>query len=813
MRCVILILLATLLADDLLAAPRREESGWTLFQKRDYAAALKRFESEVNQAREWAPIHDAMGWCHYFLGDYDDAEAKFKQALEYQADYKWSLQGLEAVSLARKAPLDTAAGLLSAGRYQEARAAYRRIAQGMTAADPAASAAAARCGEGWCLYYLGRSDEAKKAFRAALKGRSGFADALRGIAWCEFASARYRETLTALQLSFKEEPDHYRARLTAGWCHYWLENYSKGMEEFGRAERVSPYGYEARAGRGWCLYRLGRMEEAFAAFVRAVQSSPSAFNTDLRGLVEVVPDWRLLYNYAGWSALRAHLDSQALQEFQTAVALDSANADAHRGLAFAYFRLDQFDKIKQAADLARPSEGDLPQVSFPVELADGSYAEIAMNLTSLQGWVDYRRGLLDTALAGFRRVRAEHEQWVDAACGEGWGLFSQGNYPAAEKVFAEAERLLPGYSDATAGSAAVASWRFAEYNSAWELIMAGDSPGALRILERLRDRPDHRFPSERADLLEASIGWARLAAGEFDAAEKAFRKALEMNGQLGLAHRGWGNLLMAQQDWRRAAVRLKLALNDPELASDAVVATSLGWCLLQAGDLAGAKETLERVVAQNPGSATALAGMGSYYLHLGLYVDARVEFERAVYIDPTVADRSDLVQKMATEKELWKLHSPLGWSWFYRGDHARAEKEFRLALEKDPLELSVARGLGILLLRSARLEEAQPVLESCLQGAPAREPDWGTWSETLSEYGWALYTAKQYREAMGIFKRLETLHEGQDVRFADPFDGQGWCYLRMNKRNEAKRAFLEAVGIEARHESSLTGLETLTEME
>ena len=97
MRHVMLLVLTLLLMEGRSAASLADENGWTLFQQRDYAGALKRFKKEVNQAREWAPIHDAMGWCHYFLGDYDSAEQKFVEALQYEADYKWSLQGLELV--------------------------------------------------------------------------------------------------------------------------------------------------------------------------------------------------------------------------------------------------------------------------------------------------------------------------------------------------------------------------------------------------------------------------------------------------------------------------------------------------------------------------------------------------------------------------------------------------------------------------------------------------------------------------------------------------------------------------------------------
>ncbi|MBI4879437.1 MAG: tetratricopeptide repeat protein [Planctomycetes bacterium] len=717
------------------------------------------------------------------------------------------------MATARQAPMEKARALLAAGRYQEARLAYQLVHEGKTAADARALQADALAGEGLCLYYLGRYGDAVKAFRAALKVRPDFAAGCRGIAWCEYAEKDYREALTALELSFKTEPNDHLARVTAGWCHYYRGDFHKGLEEFQKAQAILPADYGGKLGEGWCLYRLERQDEAFGAFVQAVRLSPYALNAELRALVETRPEWRQLFKHAGWSALRAHLDSWAEREFQTAAALDPADADAVRGLAYAYFRMEQYEKAEEKAELASPAEQSLPGVSFPVALADGSCAEIAMNLESLQAWMDLRQGLYERALSRFRAVREKHPGWVDAACGEGWALYSQGNVSAAERVFTEAERILPGYPDAAAGTAAASAWRLADYNAAWEQMTAGDAQGARAAFERLKAGPDARFPAERADLLDASIGWARYFAGEHDEAAAAFRAALQRSPGLGLAHKGLGYVLMANKEWGLAAGRLKEALEDPAFARDADVAAALGLCLLEAGDAEEAERTLDLAVELNPASANALAARGAFFLRAGKPVDARVEYERAVYIDPAVGDRPDLRERMKTEAELWKLHSALGWSWFQRGDYARAEKEFQEALGKDPLEKSVPRGLGLAFLRSGRVDDAVVQLDRFLAAAPRSELDWGVFSETLSEYGWALFAAGRQREALGVFRRLEELHAGQKLRYADPFDGQGWCYLKLGKKLEAKKAFLSAIEIAPRHENSLKGLETLADME
>jgi Tfp pilus assembly protein PilF len=114
-------------------------------------------------------------------------------------------------------------------------------------------------------------------------------------------------------------------------------------------------------------------------------------------------------------------------------------------------------------------------------------------------------------------------------------------------------------------------------------------------------------------------------------------------------------------------------------------------------------------------------------------------------------------------------------------------------------------------LRRGEIKEARKLLDPWLKRAPASENPWSTVSSTLSELGWTLYGALRYRDALVVFRDLEKLHRGQRELYADPFDGQGWCYLRTDKKKEARKAFEAALAITPGYASSQTGLDTLDE--
>lgn len=787
------------------------QDAWALFRNRDYARALERFEKkEANLYPNWEVVHDAMGWCHYFLEDYVAAEAKFRKALQLNPDYSWSQQGLQALADLHSAPLQEAKELMEAGRFSEARAAYQRIQEGLTVA-PASHAVPAMIGEAWCLHGLTRFKEAKALFRAALKKKRGDAECYFGIGYCDYALLDYRNAIASLELGLKAEPGNFTAQLTIGWSYYWREKYDLALKAFDAARALPGADWQAWSGQGWCLYQRGDKAQARKAFETALELSPYALNNELRRIAETESGWRRLILLAGWSALRQQLNSWAQAEFEAEIAFDPSSVDAQCGLAFALFRLGSYEKALQQIQKARSRSIAAGPWNFPVNLADGTTIEVAMNLLSLQSWCQLRQGNSSDALAGFRAVRRAHPDWVDAACGEGWTLYAQGDYAGAEAVFAAAQQLQEGYPDAISGTSAVQSWRFQEYNDAWSLYYVGSYQAARDAFQAILRQDGHRYPKQRDDLLHASIAWTWMEDAKWQLAEDAFQRALELAPASGLALRGVAKLKMKQLKWEEAEEAYLRALAVADVNAIAEAHAELGWCLLRQTKIAAARRSLEKALQLDQNCSTAHAGLATLELTREQVVEARLAWERALSLEPALAERWNLAAQMEEHEELHKLHSALGWAWYYRSQYDQAEREFLLACERDPNEFTVLRGLGMLMLETNRVEQGTTYLLEYLERRPKRENPWGVWSTTTSALAWALYGAGDYKAALQQFRALGELHRDQKTRYADPFDGAGWCLLKQGKYGSARKEFLKAIEISPRHESSLQGLETIAE--
>jgi Tfp pilus assembly protein PilF len=76
-------------------------------------------------------------------------------------------------------------------------------------------------------------------------------------------------------------------------------------------------------------------------------------------------------------------------------------------------------------------------------------------------------------------------------------------------------------------------------------------------------------------------------------------------------------------------------------------------------------------------------------------------------------------------------------------------------------------------------------------------------------YGWKLYALGDFGGALKTFRQLAELHSGAKQAYADPHDGIGWCLAKQGKFKDAREAFLRAIAIEPRYESSLKGLESI----
>jgi Tfp pilus assembly protein PilF len=262
------------------------------------------------------------------------------------------------------------------------------------------------------------------------------------------------------------------------------------------------------------------------------------------------------------------------------------------------------------------------------------------------------------------------------------------------------------------------------------LALYGDALRSLLEAERLAAGRSLRQ-------LDAAVGTAQLARGEYAAAEKRFSNALTQAPQDAVLHRQRGKALMglARYDDADAALLQAIKLDPDEPAGRLLYAESL----FLRGRERSARDSLtayyERIQAAPPDGRHFQVSyeIARYSIILNELSTARTALERAVKIDTASAlARSELgrVAFWQGEFELAEtqfdavLASPGAGSdihadaWHHkgmiareRGDDAAAAKAFETALADQPDRAEVLQQYGAVLRRLGREEEARAVLD------------------------------------------------------------------------------------------------------
>jgi tetratricopeptide (TPR) repeat protein len=184
--------------------------------------------------------------------------------------------------------------------------------------------------------------------------------------------------------------------------------------------------------------------------------------------------------------------------------------------------------------------------------------------------------------------------------------------------------------------------QYAEAARMFESLMPSDDfsirLGIATAYTRLK-RPEARallaglVQQENTAETQLLIGQAHLAANEFDAAEAATRKALELRPEIRGAH-----FLLGAAAWKRQDAARAIAAWRDELARDPRHFEStfaLGAALAESGNRQAALPLLEQALAQRPQYAPALYYLGKL-AHAARQQRAQSLLELAVKLDPSI---------------------------------------------------------------------------------------------------------------------------------------------------------------------------------
>jgi predicted Zn-dependent protease len=276
------------------------------------------------------------------------------------------------------------------------------------------------------------------------------------------------------------------------------------------------------------------------------------------------------------------------------------------------------------------------------------------------GYVADAQNRLDDAAAHYRRAADANPQSFEAHLSLGLLLARQGKLADARPELAAATALDPGEAGAVLKARA---WRALAEIDRPGPGKAGDPAEASNdLLEALKLSPETPADS----LLAASLA---DEAGQYDAAEAAYRRILAKDSKSAPANAGLAHLLIARKQYPEAETLLRAALenspDDPALTaqlatvlaaedkaealpliqklhdahpSDAVITRMLAEVLAEAGDAAGSDHLYAGLLAANPSDPVLLIGHGQNLIRQLKYAEAFAAFVKATQLDPANPD-------------------------------------------------------------------------------------------------------------------------------------------------------------------------------
>ena len=322
-----------------------------------------------------------------------------------------------------------------------------------------------------------------------------------------------------------------------------------------------------------------------------------------------------------------------------------------------------------AAAAPQPVSEEVAQAEAAIVKSDWKAAEtrletwLAANPTDARalfdaGYVADAENRLDDAAGLYRRAVEANPQSFEAHVSLGLLLARQGKLAEARLELAAAIQLDPG--EAGPGAKARA-WR-----ALAEIDRAGDPADLAKasedLLEALKLSPE--TPADT--LLAASLA---DQAGQFDAAETAYRRILAKDPKSAPANAGLAHLMIARKQYPEAEDLLRTALqqspDDPALTaqlatvlaaqdkaealpliqklhdahpSDAAITRMLAEVLAVAGDAAGSDKLYIALLTASPEDPALLVAHGQNLIRRLKYPEAFAAFDKATRLDPANGD-------------------------------------------------------------------------------------------------------------------------------------------------------------------------------
>jgi tetratricopeptide (TPR) repeat protein len=175
--------------------------GWSEYFLGDFRGAVITFKTALRRQPTWEGLYDGLGWSRLRLGRYQMAAAAFQSALDRNPDYVDALNGLGSAQFER-------------GNYEAALPSLEKALEGSRRAlstEPP-EVTIVRGKMAWSLYYLERHREALAMFiRASLAAPDSYQYQV-GMGWCYLKLGQKDDARAAFRRAMKLGPSEEAAR-------------------------------------------------------------------------------------------------------------------------------------------------------------------------------------------------------------------------------------------------------------------------------------------------------------------------------------------------------------------------------------------------------------------------------------------------------------------------------------------------------------------------------------------------------------------------------------------------------------------------
>jgi tetratricopeptide (TPR) repeat protein len=474
-----------------------------------------------------------------------------------------------------------------------------------------------------------------------------------------------------------------------------------------------------------------------------------------------MPDRPEFLALLGWTYLKQSRVNEAKRTFSRVLELERNGVAGFQGLAWVEYALGKYDTsgkwFLRQLDWAKEYMGKAEWVGMDIHYnrADALY------IHSIRSDANYGLGLVASALGRSKEAEAflrEALAYPNDFIGHGPIFAAFGDLFFAGKDYKRAQNQ---YEKALAlkddvGTAA---------KRAWCLYHLGDKAGADQIFARLASSSGDRRPGLYG------LVFTRHALGKIADAKGHLKELIRIDPyfadtvdlyNLVIQTDGWrffwknfAEAYLDRGDFARSAFKLEGYL--PLAKQDCDARLMNAWCALHLkGAQAGLSEFLKLSDNACPSDQVA-TGRGVALLYLNRLDEAGREFEKAS--------------------------------------------------RENPGNIRSAVALGAVAFLQGHHKEAIGIYKSNLSRLPTGEKYFSWPSHALNNLGWSYIKTRQYQEALQTFRKLQTLH--RNPVYPEVFDGMGWALLYLNRRQESKSCFEQALRLAPGYASSISGLASL----